>query len=81
MIQFDNGNLILQLPGEILSMIINRHIVRKERVVADGVAFYRFTVDPGMRGEWTTMFSEDEKTLMEAVQRRTLKFPVKLHSV
>jgi hypothetical protein len=53
-----------------MSMIRNGKILRKERVVVDGMAFFKFTVSPGMAGEWSTFYSTDEQKLLAAIDRR-----------
>ena len=70
MIKYDDGVIRIQPPGETMSMIRNGKILRKERVVVDGMAFFKFTVSPGMAGEWSTFYSTDEQKLLAAIDRR-----------
>lgn len=66
-----NARNLNTLPmGEVHSLIVNGHHVRKESLVIDGTRFYRFTVDPGLTSEYTTFLSTDEKRLYSGLIKR-----------
>jgi hypothetical protein len=67
---YRNGGLLARNIGEVSSTGVAGCTLRREVAVVDGVKFYRFTVNPGMRTEYGTLWSEDEEMLLRAVYRR-----------
>lgn len=65
-----NAHNLARNIGEVSSIGLAGHVVRREVSVVDCVRFYRFTVNPGMRGEYGTFWGKDEYTLLQAVYRR-----------
>lgn len=67
------SKLLNRHVGDVQSVSIGGQVVRREMSIVDGVKFYRFTVNPGMRGEVQTFWSTDEDSVRNLVLRRYLK--------
>jgi hypothetical protein len=68
--KYSSGSLSMMPPGMVLSTQIEGRPVRRETVFLDGQTFHRFTLNPGMRNEFTTFYSTDEQKLLNAVIKR-----------
>lgn len=70
---FVQSKLRLLNPGEIESFNVLNNIVRRECTSVEGVRFYRFTLNPGMRGEFTTFWTEDSRSVLRVIMDRIRK--------
>lgn len=70
MSKYKFGGLLSSNIGEVSSVQLNGHTVRREVSVVDGTKFFRFTLDPGISGEFGTMWGDNEDALLRLVYRK-----------
>lgn len=68
--KYSNGKLSSIPPGLILSTTMRGRQIRRETVFVDGGTFHRYTLDPGLRTEYTTFYSTDEEKLRTGILKR-----------
>jgi hypothetical protein len=67
---FNQSKLRLLPPGEVESFNVLNHVVRRECTTIDSTRFYRFTLNPGMRGEFSTFWTEDSRSVLRVIMDR-----------
>ncbi len=71
-VKWNVGALRITHIGDVTSQCINGRVVRKECAIVDGLRFYRFTIDSGMVGEFSTFWSDNEDLLRGATLKRVM---------